>query len=110
MTEFIQVVTATDSRESAKRIADAVVRDRLAACAQIVGPINSTYWWNGEVEEAQEWLVILKSRRDLFAKVEEVIGTAHPYDVPEVLAVPVEAGGRGYLEWLSQELKAPDIQ
>jgi len=110
LTDFIQVVTTTDSQESAKRIADAAVKDRLAACAQIVGPILSTYWWEGKVEEAQEWLVILKSRRDLYAKIEETVCAVHPYDVPEILAVPVEAGGRGYLEWLSQELRNPDIQ
>ena len=110
MTDFIQVVTTTDSQESAKRIGDAIVKVRLAACAQVVGPILSTYWWEGRVEETQEWLVILKSRRDLYGQIEEAIAAAHPYDVPEVLAVPVEAGGRGYLEWLNQELRTPDTQ
>ena len=100
-------MTTTDSQESAKRIGDAVVKARLAACAQMIGPILSTYWWEGRVEKAQEWLLILKSRRDLYAEIEKTITAAHPYEVPEVLAVPVEAGGRGYLEWLSQELRTP---
>ncbi len=110
MTDFIQVVTATDSQESARQIAAGIVKSRLAACSQIVGPILSTYWWEGEVKEAQEWLLILKSRSDLYIQVEEAITAAHPYDVPEILAVPVEAGGREYLDWLNHELKSSDIR
>jgi periplasmic divalent cation tolerance protein len=104
MTETIQVVTATETKASAQAIATTVVERRLAACVQIIGPITSTYWWQGEIETAEEWLCVIKSRRDLYERLEEAIREGHPYDVPEILAVPVVAGSKDYLRWLDSEL------
>jgi periplasmic divalent cation tolerance protein len=66
----------------------------------------STYWWQEEIEESEEWLCLMKSRKDLYGQLEEAVKGAHPYEVPEILAVPVVAGNPGYLEWLDSEVKA----
>ena len=105
MTNYIQVVTTTERKEDAERIARALVEARLAACVQIVGPITSTYRWKGEIETAEEWQCVAKSREDLFAEIDEAIRELHPYEVPEILALPIVAGSSAYLEWLEGELK-----
>lgn len=105
MTDYIQVITTVDSEEEAQNIAGAVVGERLAACAQVIGPIMSTYHWNGKIENAKEWMILIKSRRDLFNELSGLIQQVHPYDVPEIVAVPVVAGARSYLDWMSGHLK-----
>ncbi len=104
MTDCIQVTTTTSTQEEAQRIADALVEARLAACVQIVGPINSVYRWQGEVERATEWLCVVKTERRLFAAVEAAIKRLHSYEVPEILAVDVAQGSEDYLRWLHEEL------
>ena len=107
---YIQVITTTASKEDARRIADRLIAARLAACVQIVGPISSIYRWQGNIERASERLCVIKTRLSLYAQVEALIRTLHPYDVPEILAVPVLAGNRDYLRWLNQELAGPKRQ
>ena len=106
MTEYIQIVTTVESENDAKKIAELLVDRRLAACVQIAGPVMSRFWWDGKIDTAEEYQVIIKSRNDLFPEVESVITDAHPYDVPEILAIPILAAGKGYLNWLSEELKS----
>ena len=81
---YIQVMTTVDDAEGAQRIADALVGARLAACVQVLGPIASTYRWQGEINNAQEWLCLAKTRADLYPQVEAAIRAAHSYDVPEI--------------------------
>jgi periplasmic divalent cation tolerance protein len=104
MTEYIQIYTTTENKDDAGIIAETVVKKRLAACAQVVGPITSTYWWKGTIEEAEEWLCIMKSRKDLFDRLEEAILDVHSYDVPEIVAVPIVIGSQSYLQWLNKEV------
>ena len=104
MTEYIQVYTTTENKDDAGMIAETVVKIRLAACAQVVGPITSTYWWEGAIEEAEEWFCIMKSRKDLYDKLEEAILDVHSYDVPEIVAVPIVSGSQSYLRWLNKEV------
>jgi periplasmic divalent cation tolerance protein len=104
MHEYLQVVTTTETKDDAARIAAALVERRLAGCVQMVGPITSTFRWEGKVQTAEEWLCIAKTRRDLYAQVEAVIRELHPYQVPEILATAVAAGSRAYLDWLDGEL------
>jgi periplasmic divalent cation tolerance protein len=104
----IQVLTTTPSREEAERIARALVEERWAACVQVLGPITSTYRWQGAIETSQEWLCVAKSRRGLFAGIEKAVRRLHPYQVPEILAVPVVAGSADYLAWLDQEVREND--
>ena len=104
MTDAIQIVTTTGSSEEADRIAQTLVDRRLAACVQTSGPITSTYRWQGKVERGQEWLCTIKTRSSHYAAVETAIREVHSYDEPEILAVPIAAGSKGYLEWLAGEL------
>ena len=104
MTGYVQVVTTAESKADAQTIANAVVEQRLAGCAQVIGPITSTYWWQGKIETAEEWLCVIKSREDLYQELEDAIRQAHPYEVPEILATSVTEGSTSYLEWLDREL------
>jgi periplasmic divalent cation tolerance protein len=105
MEEYIQVFTTTEKKEDAEKIAKAIVEKRLAGCIQIVGPITSTYWWKGDVETAEEWLLFIKSRKNLYDELERAIKEIHPYETPEIIAMPIVAGSKDYLEWLENELK-----
>jgi periplasmic divalent cation tolerance protein len=104
MTEYIQVFTTTDTKENARQIAKKVVEKNLAACAQIIGPISSIFWWKNNINEEEEWLIIIKSRKDLYEDLEHAIIKVHKYEIPEILAVPVLAGAKSYLEWLDGEV------
>ncbi|MFZ5773989.1 MAG: divalent-cation tolerance protein CutA [Thermodesulfobacteriota bacterium] len=100
---IIQVTTTVDSQETAERIARLLVEERLAACVQVSGPITSCYRWQGTVETSSEYLCVAKSRMGLYPAMEAAIRKAHPYEVPEILALPVVAGGGDYLAWLRAE-------
>ncbi len=104
MSEHIQVVTTTDKRDDAVAIARVLVEQRLAACVQIVGPITSVYRWKGQIETAEEWQCWAKSRDDRYAQIEQAIRQNHPYEEPEILAVPVTAASAGYLAWLDAQV------
>ncbi|MFQ6089193.1 MAG: divalent-cation tolerance protein CutA [Candidatus Methanofastidiosia archaeon] len=105
MTEFIQVFTTVEKKEDAQKIAKSIVEKRLASCIQIIGPIESTYLWKNDIEIAEEWLCVIKSRKDLYEELEKAILKVHPYRVPEILAIPVVSGSKSYLKWLNDELK-----
>jgi periplasmic divalent cation tolerance protein len=104
MTDAIQVVTTTSSKEEAESIARALVERRLAACVQVAGPIASTYHWKGRLESAQEFLCIIKTRESHYLALEDAIRELHSYEVPEILAFQVSSGNRAYLDWLRDEL------
>lgn len=104
MTDYIQTMTTVPSKVAAQTIADTLLREKLAACVQIVGPVESRYWWQGNLETAEEWQCVAKSRLSLFARLEEAIRRVHPYEVPEILASPIEIGNADYLAWLDREL------
>jgi periplasmic divalent cation tolerance protein len=104
MAEYIEIHTAVDTRERAQLLARTLVSGRLAACVQILGPITSTYWWKGAMEEGvEEWLCAIKSRQELYGQLEQAILAVHPYETPEITAVDISAGSSSYLAWISQE-------
>ena len=105
MTGAIQVVTTTDSKEDAQRISRVIVELRLAACVQVLGPIVSTYWWQGKMETAEEWLCVIKTREERYAALEAAITEIHTYDIPEILATPIVSGNEAYLAWLREETR-----
>lgn len=107
MDEFILVTTTTEKREDAERIARALVEARLAACVQILGPITSIYRWKGKIETQGEWLCLIKSCRSRYGTLEEKILSLHPYETPEIVASGIDAGSRGYLDWLRDQLTTP---
>ncbi len=96
----LTVTTACATRDEADRIARTLVERRLAACVQRVGPIASTYRWQGDIETAEEWLLIIKTRAKLLPELEAAIVELHSYNVPEILALPVSGGSPAYLSWL----------
>ena len=105
--QAIQLVTTTAEKKDAETLAQAVLDKRLGACVQISGPIDSSYWWNNRLETAQEWILTIKTRRDLFKPLEKLLLELHPYDQPEIVATAcVEISG-GYQKWLSEQVKAP---
>jgi periplasmic divalent cation tolerance protein len=99
----LQVVTTVASQEDAARIAAELVRRRLAACVQVSGPLSSTYRWQGQVETAREWCCTIKTTSARYAALEQALRELHPYELPEILALPVVAGSPAYLAWLTQE-------
>jgi periplasmic divalent cation tolerance protein len=106
MSTFIQVVTTVENREQAQQVASLVTSGRLAACAQIAGPITSTYWWQGKLETAEEWQIVFKTTQNTYPQLESFLKENHPYQVPEILAIPVLSGNPSYLAWISAEVKA----
>ncbi len=101
----VQVLVAVPSTALAARLSHTLLERRLCACAQTLGPMTSRYRWQGKVESAREWLVVLKTRRPLLAALEAAIRSLHPYAVPEILVVPVTHGLDAYLAWLRQECR-----
>jgi periplasmic divalent cation tolerance protein len=101
----VNVVTSVGSRDAADALAQGAVLARVAACAQVAGPITSTYRWEGEVQTAEEWQVILKTTTDRYDALEAYILDSHDYDLPEVLALPVLAGNPAYLSWVTEETR-----
>jgi periplasmic divalent cation tolerance protein len=98
-----QVSVAAGSRDEAERIAQVLLDARLSACVQLVGPVESRYWWQGSREAATEWLCLVKTRTSLVDRVVAAVRAAHSYDVPEVVAVPIVGGDPEYLRWLEAE-------
>ena len=105
MGRYIQVSTTVEKKEDADRIAKILVETRVAACVQVIGPIRSTYWWKGKVEEASEWLCVMKTREELYSDLEASLKAVHPYEVPEIVAVPLTKGSEAYLRWIEEETK-----
>jgi periplasmic divalent cation tolerance protein len=105
MEEYIQVFVTTDKKEDAEKIAGVLVEGRMAGCTQIVGPIVSTYWWKGNIETAEEWLCLIKSKKSLYQKIEKAVKEMHTYETPEIIAIPIVDGSKDYFEWLKNEVK-----
>jgi periplasmic divalent cation tolerance protein len=106
MTDKIVVFSACATEEEAEKIARMLVEARLAACVNIVPGARSIYRWQGAIESAAEWLLIIKSSRQIFALLCAALERAHSYQIPEVLALPVVEGAPNYLNWLEDELGA----
>ncbi len=100
-TDYIIVLVTTRSKQEAEKIANHLLNDELIACANIIGPVTSLYRWEHNIDRAEEFLVLMKSRGDLFDRLTEAVKTIHSYKVPEILAVPVDAGSKTYLDWLA---------
>jgi periplasmic divalent cation tolerance protein len=103
MKSYIQISTTTETKEQAQKIAQYLVEQKLAACVQITGPITSIYRWKDKVENAKEWLCLIKTRDDLYNNVEGAIKILHPYETPEIIAVPIVRGSKEYLQWIYEE-------
>jgi periplasmic divalent cation tolerance protein len=105
MTDKILVLTTASSKDEARKIARALVERLLAACVNIVPQVDSIYRWEGEVEEGEEWLLIVKTTRVAFERVRDAIKELHSYDVPECICLSIEEGSVEYLSWIGQSVK-----
>ena|SRR5271165_572060 len=105
MTNKIVVFSTCGSEAEAERLARQLVEERLAACVNIVAPVRSFYRWKGVVENASEWMLLIKTSRDLFERLRITLESAHSYELPEVVAIPVVEGSPTYMLWLDRELE-----
>jgi periplasmic divalent cation tolerance protein len=96
------IICTCPDQESAERIANHLVDNRLAACVNISSPIKSVYRWQGEIETADEIMLFIKTSASSYEELEQTILSLHPYELPEVLAVPVDKGQQNYLGWITQ--------
>jgi len=106
-TGYLQVQTTTDTRAEAVELARAAVEARLAACGQVAGPVASTYWWNDEIERAEEWFVFFKLPADRYEALAAFLAERHSYDEPEILATRFVAGSPSFLAWMTEETRGP---
>jgi len=106
MAEALVVITTTESNEDAERLARLLVERELAACVQVLPQITSVYRWQGRVEQAGETLLLIKTTRAAYPQLETAIKDNHPYQTPEIIALPVEAGSNECLSWLAASINA----
>lgn len=101
--EAILVITNLPDRDAARQLADKLLGERLAACINILAPCESVYRWQGKIETAPEIPLLIKTLKAHYDKVEKTIRQCHPYELPEIIAVPISAGLPAYLDWLGAE-------
>ena len=102
---FCIIFVTCQSKKEADSIASSLLKKRLIACANIISGVDSKFWWNGKIDTAKEFLIILKVRRGSFKKIEKEVKRLHSYEVPEIIAVPIIAGSREYLGWIEKETR-----
>jgi uncharacterized protein involved in tolerance to divalent cations len=103
MTDYILVFITASSEKEGEKIAGTLVKERLAACVNLVGGVKSTFRWKGEISSEQEVLLIVKTKDRLFQKLKKRVQELHSYEVPEMLALPILAGFEKYLSWVEEE-------
>jgi periplasmic divalent cation tolerance protein len=102
----ILVLTTTSSKEEAEKIAQALLKERLVACVNIIENASSLFWWQGKINTEKESLLFMKTSEDLFPKLEEKLRSLHSYEVPEIIGLPITAVSESYKKWLGENLKA----
>jgi len=103
---YIIILVTTKDKQEAEKISQSLLKDHLIVCANIVAPVTSFFHWQSEVNKAEECLIIMKSRKDLFPQIAERVKDVHIYEVPEILALPIIEGSEPYLDWMNLVLKS----
>ena len=103
MNDYTVILVTAESQAQARRIARKLLQSKLAACVNFV-PVDSMYLWEGEIQEEEEVLMIIKTRAETFDKLMSAVKIAHSYDTPEIIGMPVVMGSREYLKWISDEV------
>jgi len=101
---LIMIMITSDSEQEAKTIIEKLLKNRLIACGNLIGPISSSFWWKDCIETSKEYLILLKSRNDLFNKIEKEVLRLHSYEVPEMIVFPIIDGSKDYLKWINTSL------
>jgi len=99
-TDYIIVFITCASQKEAETIVDSLLKKRLAACGNIIKSVESKFWWRGKIDKESEVLVMLKTKKENFNKIEKEVRRRHSYEVPEIIALPVIAGSKAYLDWI----------
>jgi len=108
MTEFVLLVISSSSVVESQEIVSTLLNKRLIACANVSSKVTSSYWWKGNIEEADEFIITAKTRLSLVRKITEEVKNIHSYEVPEILALPVLDGNQDYLDWLNNEITSDE--
>lgn len=103
---IVVFITASGKGE-ARRIAQALIEQRLAACVSSAGAVSSLFWWNNKIDQGREVLLIVKSTKAKLSRITKLVRSIHSYAVPEIIAVPVIGGNRAYLDWVDESLRKP---
>lgn len=104
---FVIIIVTCGSKPEAQKIADSLLKKKLTACANIIPGVSSRFWWRGSLDNAAETILMLKTLKSKFRKIESVIKQLHSYDVPEIIAIPIAAGSKDYLDWIKKSVKGP---
>ncbi len=107
MAEYLQVFITLPDRKGAEALGRQLLQAKLAACIQVLGPITSHYWWQGKITRSREFLCIVKTSARRYRRLEKMVKHLHPYEIPEIIALPIRTGYPPYLNWLQQELTPP---
>ena len=110
MSDALFVFSTCANRNEAQKIARTIVEERLAACVQLLGPIESVYWWQGSVEKSEEVLLLFKTTQAQYPTLEKRVAELHSYDTPEIVAVPFASASQKYLAWLQATLQTAPWQ
>ena len=102
--DYTLVMVTASSREEAEKIATTLLERKLIACANILGPVSSRFWWQGKIDSAEEYMIFMKTKRELFDQVADNVKQLHSYEVPEIIALPIVEGAKPYLEWINSSL------
>ena len=103
MEDFIIILVTTSSEEEGRKIAQALIEKRFAACVNLIKDIESIYRWKGKISDEKEILMMIKTRKKLYRSVEEEVKKLHSYEVPEIIALPISSGSKDYLYWMDSE-------
>jgi len=96
-------MTTCASRKEADSIIAALLKKRLIACANVMPGVESRFWWKGKIDKAKEFIILIKAVRKNFNAIEKAITWLHSYEVPEIIAIPIIAGSKGYLKWIDKD-------
>jgi len=107
MTDIVQLTTTIDSKSRAIQLAETIVTERLAACAQVQGPIESVFRWKGKIDVATEWYCHFKTTKLLVERLRARVVKLHSYEIPEVIVVPILDGHAPYVDWVASETRLP---
>jgi len=102
MKKYISVFVTVPDKKTSKKIVDSVLNRKLAACASVLGGVSSSYWWKGKIESSKELMLIMKTVKSKFKKLEKDIKENHPYDTPEIIAFDIVAANADYLKWIKE--------